>query len=297
VGETPGELRRFFWTSHFARRKVKSMKKERLHSTMRSHLQMREQSRMSAKSRGFGIHMLTILFTTLVFVSQGCASEPSARLYVDFSGISQEQKEFAVIARPEVRTDLHLTSEQLTKIAAFKHTPIKEIPAITNMAARSEGAAESDRRKIVEEKLRLYDQYLLTSLSNVLTAPQAQRLREIIWQVDGLKSLQKDHLLVSDLGLSDDQVGQVRDVSLFYEPILNPLYRRLGRQMVAGLSADESLKDRTEQVQSLSDAITIIEKERDRDLYAILTVAQREKWRSLVGRPLQIQWPVEVVHE
>jgi hypothetical protein len=67
--------------------------------------------------------------------------------------------------------------------------------------------------------------------------------------------------------------------------------------MVAGLSADESLKDRTEQVQSLSDAITIIEKERDRDLYAILTVAQREKWRSLVGRPLQIQWPVEVVHE
>jgi hypothetical protein len=232
---------------------------------MNNHLQVMEQRLRPAESRSLGLRTFTILSVTLALVSQGFASEPSARLYVDFSGISQEQKAFAIIARPEVQKELHLTSEQLTKITAFKQVPMKEIPAITNMSARSEGVAESDRHKIVEEKLKLYDQYLLTLLSNVLTAPQAQRLQEIIWQVDGLKSLQKDQLLVSELGLSDEQVGQVRDVFHFYEPILNPLYQRLGRQMIAGLSADESLKGRTEQVQSLSDAITIIEKERDRD--------------------------------
>jgi hypothetical protein len=67
--------------------------------------------------------------------------------------------------------------------------------------------------------------------------------------------------------------------------------------MIAGLSGDETLKERTKQVESLSDAVTIIEKERDRDLYHILTIAQKEKWRNLVGKPVHIQWPLELWSE
>ena len=48
---------------------------------------------------------------------------------------------------------------------------------------------------------------------------------------------------------------------------------------------------------SLSDAVTTIEKERDRDLYHILTIAQKEKWRNLVGKPVHIQWPLELWSE
>jgi len=48
---------------------------------------------------------------------------------------------------------------------------------------------------------------------------------------------------------------------------------------------------------SLSDAVTIIEKERDRDFYAILTTAQKEKWSDLVGKPVHIQWPLELWNE
>jgi hypothetical protein len=115
--------------------------------------------------------------------------------------------------------------------------------------------------------------------------------------VDGLKSLNNNHELATALNLSDEQLGQVRDVFAFYEPILNPLYRRLGRQMIAGLSGDETLKERTKQVESLSDAVTIIEKERDRDFYAILTTAQKEKWCDLVGKPVHIKWPLELWDE
>ena len=47
----------------------------------------------------------------------------------------------------------------------------------------------------------------------------------------------------------------------------------------------------------LSEAVTIIEKERDRDLYRILTTAQKEKWRDLVGKPVHVQWPLELWNE
>jgi len=243
--------------------------------------------------RGFGRRILSFLIITFALSYQGYAVETGARRYVDFS-LSQEQKAFAVISNSAVQKDLHLTAEQLTNIAVFKHKPLKEIPTITNLVAHAKVANNSERRKIVDEELKQYDQYLLTSLSNVLTANQSKRLKEIIWQVDGLKSLNNDYELASALSLSDEQLGQVRDVFAFYEPILNPLYRRLGRQMIAGLSGDETLKERTKQVESLSDAITIIEKERDRDLYAILTAAQKEKWHNLVGKPVHIQWPLEL---
>ena len=115
-----------------------------------------------------------------------------------------------------------------------------------------------------------------------------------MWQVDGLKSLDKNSQLATALSLSDEQVGEVKGVFALYEPILSPLYRRLGRQMVAGLSADETVQGRQEQVKSLAGAITVIEKERDRDLHDILTPVQREKWQRLIGRPLQIQWDLEL---
>jgi len=251
----------------------------------------RERTRVP-QLKGFGGRILSVLLVMFAFSYQGYAAETSARRYVDFS-VSQEQKTFAVVSKPVVQKDLHLTAGQLTNIAVFKHKPLKEIPSITNLLAQAKAANDSDRREIVVEEMKQYDQYLLTSLSNVLTASQSKRLQEIIWQVDGLKSLNNNHELATVLSLSDEQLEQVRDVFAFYEPILNPLYQRLGRQMIAGLSGDETLQERTKQVESLSDAVTIIEKERDRDLYRILTTAQKEKWRDLVGKLMHIQWPLE----
>lgn len=238
-----------------------------------------------------------LLLAILTFLYQGYAAETGARRYVDFFFFSRQQQTFAVISKREVQKDLHLTAEQLTNIAVLKNKPLKEIPGVTNLVMEANTTNNSDRSKIVAEKLKLYDQFLLTSLSNVLTASQLKRFQEIIWQVDGLKSLNNNNELATALNLSDEQLGQVRDVFAHYEPILNPLYRRLGRQMIAGLSGDETLKERAKQVESLSEAVTIIEKERDRDFSAILTTAQKEKWRDLVGKPVHIEWPLELWSE
>ena len=246
--------------------------------------------------KGFRGRIFSVLLVMFAFSYQGNAAETGVRRYVDFS-VSQAQKTFAVISQSTVQKDLHLTAGQLTNIADFKNKPPKEIPSITNLLAQAKAADNSERRKIVDEELKHYDEYLLTSLSNVLTASQSKRLQEIIWQVNGLKSLNNNHELAIALNLSDEQLGQIRDVFAFYGPILTPLYQRLGRQMIAGLSGDETLKERTKQVESLSDAVTIIEKERDRDLYRILTSTQKEKWSDLVGKPVHIQWPLELWSE
>lgn len=254
-----------------------------------------KRTRLS-QPKGFGRRKLSILLVIFAFSYQGYTAETGARRYVDFS-VSQAQKTFAVISQSTVQKDLHLTAGQLTNIADFKNKPPKEIPSITNLLAQAKAADNSERRKIVDEELKHYDQYLLTSLSNVLTASQSKRLQEIIWQVDGLKSLNNNHKLAIALNLSDEQLGQVRDVFAFYGPMLNPLYQRLGRQMIAGLSGDETLKERTKQVESLSDAVTTIEKERDRDLYRILTPTQKKEWSNLLGKPVHIQWPIELWSE
>ena len=215
----------------------------------RNPVNKRERTRVP-QPKGFGGRIRFVLLVIFAFLYQGYAAETGARRYVDFA-LSQEQKTVAVISKPVVQKDLHLTAGQLTNIAVFQNKPLKEIPSITNLVAQAKAANNSDRGEIVVEELKQYDQYLLTSLSNVLTASQSKRLQEIIWQVDGLKSLNNNHELATALNLSDDQLGQVGDVFAFYEPILNPLYQRLGRQMIAGLSVDETLKERTKQVESL----------------------------------------------
>jgi hypothetical protein len=239
-----------------------------------------------------GVVVLSVL-VTLTPLEQKCVAGEGGRLYVDFC-TTQVQKTMAVISKAEVQKDLLLTTNQLARITAFRQQRPKDIPVLTNLLAQAKIADKANRKRIEDEIWKRADDYLLNSLTNVLTADQSKRLQEIMWQVDGLKSLDKDHQLATALGLTHEQVREVKDVFALFEPVLSPLYRRLGRQMIAGLSADESVQGRKEQAESLAGAITVIEKERDRDLYTVLTPIQREKWRDLIGRSLQIQWDLEL---
>ena len=239
------------------------------------------------------IHSI-LLVTFILFSHRSTAAEEGARLYVDFS-MAQAKKIFQVVSKPEVQADLQLTTNQLAKITACRQQEPKDIPYLTNLLSQSKASKnKEDRKKISNEIWDKLDEYQLNSLFEILSVIQSNRLQQIVWQVDGLKSLKHDHILSAALGLTDEQVGQIRDVFTFYEPILSPLYQRLGRQMIAGLSADETLQGRQEQVQSLIGAVSAIEKERDRDLYRTLTLTQRETWQRLIGRSISLHWEPEL---
>ena len=233
------------------------------------------------------------LMWIFLLLGQRCAGNGGPRQYVDLS-VTQVQKIMAIVSRTNVQEDLHLTTTQLAEIAAFRQRQPKEIPALTNLLAQVKVADKENRKRLEDELWKRVDEYLLASLSNALTRTQSARLQEIVWQVDGLKTLDNSKQLETALGLSQEQVKQVRDVFAFYEPILTPLYRRLGRQMVAGLSADETVESRKDQVSSLTGAITAIEKERDLDLRYALTPEQREVWHHLIGRPIELHWEPEL---
>jgi len=238
----------------------------------------------------------TILFIFLMgsaVLGQWCMAEEGARLYVDFS-TTQVQKTLAVISKTEVQKELQLTSNQLARIAVIRQMRLKDISTVTNLLAQAKAGSKDEQKKIDDAIWKLADEYLINSVINVLTDDQKRRIQEIVWQVDGLKSLDKNHQLATTIGLLQEQVKEVQDVFAFYDPILSPLYHRLGRQMIAGLSADETLHDRNDQVEALASAITVIEKERDRDLRDVLTPVQRGKWQELIGKPLKIQWDLEL---
>lgn len=235
-----------------------------------------------------------LLVTFIIFSHHSAAAEEGARLYVDFN-MAQGKEIFQIVSKPEVKADLQLTTNQLAKITAYRQQEPKDIPALTNLLSQSKASTnKEDRKKISNEIWKGVDEYQINSLFCILSASQSNRLQQIVWQVDGLKSLKHDHTLSAALGLTDEQIGQIRDVFAFYEPILSPLYQRLGRQMIAGLSADETLQGRQEQVQSLIGAVTAIEKERDCDLYRTLTLTQREMWQRLIGRSIRLHWEPEL---
>jgi hypothetical protein len=227
------------------------------------------------------------------YFNHACNAGESARLYVDFS-VNQVQKMMAVISRTEVQKDLRLTSKQLAEIKNFRQKRPKDIPSLTNLLVEFKAATGAEKKTIDDEISQKIDGYLQNSLSNVLLPDQSQRFQEIMLQVDGLKSLKQNQKLENLLNISNEQTGEIRDTFALYEPILTPLYRRLGRQMIAGLSGNETIRGRKEQVMSLATAITIIEKERDRDFNDILNAQQNETWKHLLGRRLQIHWPLEV---
>ena len=115
----------------------------------------------------------SILFVTFALFGQRCVAEEGARLYVDFC-VTQVQKTMAVISKTEVQKDLQLTTNQLAKITAFRQQRPKDIPALTNLLAQAKASDKVNRKKIEDELWKRVDEYLLNSLSNVLTADQSK---------------------------------------------------------------------------------------------------------------------------
>jgi hypothetical protein len=224
------------------------------------------------------------------FAMMAVHAQDEARLYVDFTK-TQSQKAFRIVSKPKVQNELQLTTNQIAEITACERRQPKDISALTNLLAQSRASTNvEDRKRISGQLWAQFAEWQFNCLLSALSPAQSNRFQQIMWQVDGLKSLQHDQTLVVRLGLSQEQIGQVRDALTFYQPILDPLYRRLGRQMIAGLSGDETAESRREQVQSLVGALMAIEKERDRDIRRILELHQRDIWQQLLGRPLRLHW-------
>ena len=201
------------------------------------------------------------------------------------------KKTFAVLMRPEVQRDLLLSSEQIEKIVEIKSRNPKRIPAISNEIATAEPAATPEKRLQREYKIAgRIDSFREQNYYAILSAVQSNRLEQIMIQVRGLKVTLSKPLLAVVLSISPSQSNTFNQVITNYEPKLDPLYQRLHRQSLSGLSPGESLEKRSSEVTNLVDSICSIETARETELTAVLAPDQLSTWLKLKGVPLQIQW-------
>ena len=217
-----------------------------------------------------------------------------ARLYVDLS-LSQAEKVFDIVSKTTVQRELRLSHEQMRALESLPNEAVPENWS-SNTKNRREGA-DGPEDGSVEDPDERYFEFLSTSIHQLLTSSQASRLQEIVWQVDGLKSLRDDRVLCRAMNLSPEQDKEVASVFTFYDSQLNPIYKRLRAQMITSLSPDENIEEAEKNVNTWSAHITMFEKERDEALYSILTNSQKRQWTQMLGIPIQIKWNISVVQQ
>lgn len=241
---------------------------------------------------------LVLLVGTTVFGDDG-----SARRYCDWTHEDDTPRAFCLLGRKEVQKDLALTMEQVERLKRAWRVPKQDIPGVEEFSATFKKLiadptlSDYDREKFgmsyTSGVLIFYRAYERQELSQTLSPKQMQRLRELLIQMRGPTILTEDASLARMVHLSDEHVSEMKDTIKSGEATLETFRKRLGREMVAGLSANETIQDREEGINLLCEVVRAVERERDHDLLSSLTPEQRSSWNALGGKPLSIAWPVE----
>jgi hypothetical protein len=251
--------------------------------------------------------MRTILLVgqMLAFVigsATACADDGSARRRCDPSE-DDTTRMFFLLGRQEVQKDLALTTEQVDKLRQTSQRGPKEIRGFQEFAAEfkklmaDSAISDPDRQKLADAFATASAIFISAhqrhEISQALSPKQTQRLHELLIQMRGPMILIEDSALARAVHLGDEQCAEMKETVKSAEPSLATFRRRLGRQMIAGLSAGETIQNREKEVNLLRNVIRALEDQRDYGLLRILNQQQNALWVALTGSPLSIDWPLE----
>lgn len=239
-------------------------------------------------SRG---HILVLCFLLgLCFSCSVKTSNGRNRPYADLC-MSQCDLVFLLLSQREIQNDLGLSVDQLAAVETIRKQDLKAIPNVTNtLASARNPKGQEEHANIILEAGEQIDQYRLSGLSGIINRGQSDRLRQIVRQVEGVASLRGDSEAWVYLGLSAEQREKVKAACDVYSKKRRDIVHHLGRQMIAGLSRDETLADREKELKRLSRDTRALDADLDSRLSDLLNSEQRAKWDSLQGRPLNIEW-------
>ncbi len=126
----------------------------------------------------------------------------------------------------------------------------------------------SDKRN--EQAVKLFDQ-LTRRLSEILSVPKLERLKQIVWQAQGIDAILEPEV-VTRLKLSAEQTGKIA-------ALLDAAYKRLAEMQ------------RSQQMRSESARAAYVQKvraEAQRNIMAILSSLQQNAFTLLMGRPINL---------
>jgi hypothetical protein len=169
----------------------------------------------------------------------------------------------SLLTRPEVQTELKLTAEQKTKAEALAETLREE----------RRGRFQDLRDATPEERTKVMSEWRTEEMKRVnavLNPDQQKRFRQISLQQEGpMAVIHAD--VASELGLTDDQKKKVQEIQAQMRAEQQNLFQDAGGDR-------EALRGKMEALRKSSNDKVV----------AILTDAQKTKWKEMTGAPLTL---------
>lgn len=181
-------------------------------------------------------------------------------------GFGRFDMTFPLLGNEKVQTELNISEEQQEQITALQEDSMANMPDFRDQfETLGEDATEEERQAVWSEwqdAMQAQQAETRAKLADILAADQLDRLRQIRWQVGGIRSLQ-DEEVEEALGISEEQQTEIDELMEERDDT------RPGRD-----ASDEERTAHTE--------------EWDGKIKGVLTEDQQETWTVLLGDTFEI---------
>jgi hypothetical protein len=175
-----------------------------------------------------------------------------------------------LVFRDEVQEELKLSAEQKRKLEKrLQDTAQAAMQFFQGLGDKEPGDREKDLHAYVakaQEKLTAF-------LEGLLQDDQLKRLRQVRLQREGLFALLGNPEVMKELGITDKQRQEFVEVAQEFQKKCEPLMKEA---------------QRGGNPQEIGPKIRKIHKEQEARIEALLTDAQKEQWKEMLGRPLDL---------
>ncbi len=175
-----------------------------------------------------------------------------------------------MVFREKAQDELKLTGQQRNKLDERRDATLQEMQQTFEKA---QDVKPEDRPKTIGEYRQKADQKLEAFLKETLKEDQLKRLRQLIFQQEGLVAVGQPDV-AKELNFTDDQRKQFMTVMQDLHKKVEPLLKQ------AQEGGDP---------QEIGPKIMKLRKEQEGQLEAVLTDAQKKQWKEMIGEPFTLE--------
>jgi Spy/CpxP family protein refolding chaperone len=203
------------------------------------------------------------------------------------------QRNVVLITSPNVALDLSLSQSQAAQrdklVQSYQETR-------DGLVSKLQAAATDGARDVINANIGQEQEQLELKLLALLTPPQMNRLKQIGVQQEGIAAMQDD-AIAKDLALTAAQRTKIKGICDATQKAQDDYQAALG-EAIAKIpdpgTSDEAIKAYEAKQQAVVKSMKPREKQYlavkaagDKQILAVLTPAQKNKWAAMRGKPLK----------
>jgi hypothetical protein len=228
-----------------------------------------------------------LLLVALAFVALGSSSLAQAQ-----DAFDAHVADIIILQPKQIQEDVGITLKQRDKFNQFADEQAKSIHAYI---------AEQEKNHVSRSKISPSDKHVLaiylklkTQILTVLTPAQLRRLREITLQARGYPLI-LDPVIERRMGVTPNQAGRIKSLleafAKFAQNSSQAVYEGVRAKFTNPTPTQAEQTDFSNKVRAAEAAIrpkiAAAHVQMDREVDSILTPAQRQTWKALLGKPFK----------